>query len=83
MSLLTYGKNNMIRELEKIQQTSQFPETAPDAYPLFFRTDSRRTEEGQETWGEVCDRTTYELAKFAILSSDQQDLNKLQKSPAQ
>jgi ribonucleotide reductase class II len=47
----------MVRELERKRQTSDFPETAPAANPVFFRTYSRRTEEGRETWEQVCDRT--------------------------
>jgi ribonucleotide reductase class II len=58
----------MVRELERQQQTSQFPETAPAANPVFFRTYSRRTEKGRETWDEVCDRTFRRLTKPGILS---------------
>jgi ribonucleotide reductase class II len=47
----------MVRELERKRQTSDFPETAPAANPVFFRTYSRRTEEGRETWEQVCDRS--------------------------
>ncbi len=47
----------MVRELERRRQISDFPETAPAANPVFFRTYSRRTEEGRETWEQVCDRT--------------------------
>ena len=68
MSLLSYDKNNMVRELEKLQQTSQFPETAPAANPVFFRTYSRRTEKGREIWDEVCDFTFRRLKKPEILS---------------
>ncbi|MGA9378667.1 MAG: ribonucleoside-triphosphate reductase, adenosylcobalamin-dependent, partial [Phormidium sp.] len=58
----------MVRELEKVQQTSQFPETAPAANPVFFRTYSRRTEKGRETWDEVCDRTLQGLTKLGKLT---------------
>ncbi len=47
----------MVRELERRRQISDFPETAPAANPVFFRTYSRRTEEGRETWEQVCDRS--------------------------
>ncbi|MEH2075493.1 MAG: hypothetical protein V7K57_14035 [Nostoc sp.] len=48
----------MVRELEKKRQSAKFPETAPAANPVFFRTYSRRTKAGlRETWDEVCDRT--------------------------
>lgn len=58
----------MVRELERQPQTSQFPETAPAANPVFFRTYSRRTEKGRETWNEVCDRTLQGLTKLGKLS---------------
>ena len=48
----------MVRELEKKRQSATFPETAPAANPVFFRTYSRRQEAGvRETWDQVCDRT--------------------------
>jgi ribonucleotide reductase class II len=48
----------MVRELEKKRQGAKFPETAPAANPVFFRTYSRRQEAGvRETWDQVCDRT--------------------------
>ncbi len=47
----------MVREVERVRQIDQFPATAPAANPVFFRTYSRRTESGRETWTEVCDRT--------------------------
>ncbi|QOV22253.1 ribonucleoside-triphosphate reductase, adenosylcobalamin-dependent [Anabaenopsis elenkinii] len=50
----------MVRELEriKIPQSTEFPETASAANPVFFRTYSRLTKAGlRETWDEVCDRT--------------------------
>jgi len=58
----------MVQELERKSQTSQFPETAPAANPVFFRTYSRRTETGRETWDEVCDRTVQGLTKLGQLT---------------
>ncbi len=52
----------------------QFPETAPAAYPVFFRTYSRRGEgdsEQRETWAEVCDRTLKGLAELGDLTEDE------------
>ena len=47
----------MVRELERQRQGASFPESAPAANPVFFRTYSRRTEVGlRETWDQVCDR---------------------------
>ena len=58
----------MVRELERERQKQDFPETAPAANPVFFRTYSRRTQTGRETWEEVCDRTTQGLAKLGKLT---------------
>ncbi|CEJ42225.1 Ribonucleoside triphosphate reductase B (Fragment) [Umezakia ovalisporum] len=76
----------MVRELERKRQSAQFPETAPAANPVFFRTYSRRTKTGlRETWDEVCDRTLQgiiELGKLnpveiAILENMQRNLKAL------
>lgn len=64
----------MVRELERVIQTSDFPETAPAANPVFFRTYSRRTEERRETWQEVCDRTIQGLVKLGKLTPKETDL---------
>ncbi|PIG91082.1 ribonucleoside-triphosphate reductase, adenosylcobalamin-dependent [Gloeocapsopsis sp. IPPAS B-1203] len=59
----------MVRELERTNQTSQFPETAPAANPVFFRTYSRRQLNGRrESWEEVCDRTLKGLVKLGKLT---------------
>jgi ribonucleotide reductase class II len=48
----------MVQELQRQRQSASFPETAPAANPVFFRTYSRRTPAGlRESWDEVCDRT--------------------------
>ncbi|MCP2727531.1 LAGLIDADG family homing endonuclease [Limnofasciculus baicalensis] len=64
----------MVREIERKRQTDDFPETAPAANPVFFRTYSRRIGGNRETWGEVCDRTIRGLAKLGKLTSAQTDL---------
>ncbi|HEY9852353.1 MAG TPA: ribonucleoside-triphosphate reductase, adenosylcobalamin-dependent [Leptolyngbyaceae cyanobacterium] len=64
----------MVRELDRVRQTSQFPETAPAANPVFFRTYSRRTEQGRETWEQVCDRTVRGLVKLGHLAPEEADL---------
>src|SRR6476646_9916235 len=61
----------MVRELERISQTSQFPETAPAANPVFFRTYSRRTATGRETWEQVCDRTLQGLIQLGSLTPEE------------
>lgn len=61
----------MVRELERRSQSTQFPETAPAANPVFFRTYSRRTPSERETWEEVCDRTTRGLKKVGKLTDSE------------
>jgi intein/homing endonuclease len=61
----------MVRELEIVRQNSQFPETAPAANPVFFRTYSRRTGEGRETWDKVCDRTLRGLVELGKLTEQE------------
>ncbi|TVP56847.1 MAG: ribonucleoside-triphosphate reductase, adenosylcobalamin-dependent [Nodularia sp. (in: Bacteria)] len=76
----------MVRELERKRQSAEFPETAPAANPVFFRTYSRRTKAGlRETWEEVCDRTIQGIielgkltpAEIAILENMQRNLKAL------
>jgi ribonucleotide reductase, class II len=62
----------MVRELERKRQSAKFPETAPAANPVFFRTYSRRTAAGlRETWDEVCDRTLTGLIKLGKLRPEE------------
>ncbi|MEM9450414.1 MAG: ribonucleoside-triphosphate reductase, adenosylcobalamin-dependent [Cyanobacteria bacterium P01_E01_bin.6] len=64
----------MVQDIERTRQTNQFPETAPAANPVFYRTYSRRNEgEGtpRETWHDVCDRTIRGLAKLGKLTEDE------------
>lgn len=62
----------MVQELEKKRQGATFPETAPAANPVFFRTYSRRTEAGlRETWEEVCDRTIRGLVELGKLNREE------------
>jgi len=70
----------MVRDLERVHQTSQFPETAPAANPVFFRTYSRRKSAGRETWDEVCDRTLQGLTRLGKLTSEEVALiNRMQR----
>ncbi len=66
----------MVRELErKHQSATQFPETAPAANPVFFRTYSRRIQAGlRETWPQVCDRTIQGLVELGKLTSTEADI---------
>ena len=63
----------MVRELER-DRLGDFPKTAPAANPVFFRTYSRRTEQGRETWSQVCDRTTKGLTQLGSLTPDEASL---------
>ncbi len=66
----------MVQDLERVHQTSEFPETAPAANPVFYRTYSRLKNAGRETWAEVCDRTLQGLIKLGKLSNTEAALLK-------
>ncbi|OUL23266.1 ribonucleoside-triphosphate reductase, adenosylcobalamin-dependent [Nostoc sp. RF31YmG] len=72
----------MVRELERKRQSAKFPETAPAANPVFFRTYSRRSPAGlRETWDEVCDRTLVGLVELGKLSREEAAiLDKMQRN---
>jgi ribonucleotide reductase, class II len=64
----------MVQDLERTRQLNQFPESAPAANPVFFRTYSRRDKKVgnlRETWGEVCDRTLSGIVKLGKLTSEE------------
>ncbi|MBF2075374.1 MAG: ribonucleoside-triphosphate reductase, adenosylcobalamin-dependent [Synechococcales cyanobacterium C42_A2020_086] len=64
----------MVQDLERTRQTSPLPETAPAAYPVFFRTYSRRGEAGnnsRESWEEVCNRTLRGIVKLGKLTPEE------------
>ncbi len=63
----------MVRELERKHLGADFPETAPAANPVFFRTYSRRqqSEETRESWIQVCDRTLKGLVELGKLTQDE------------
>ncbi|SRR5579883_2357423 len=65
----------MVRELERNRQSATFPETAPAANPVFFRTYSRsRDTLMRETWDQVCDRTLSGLIKLGKLLPHEVDI---------
>ncbi|MEA5465997.1 ribonucleoside-triphosphate reductase, adenosylcobalamin-dependent [Leptothoe sp. PORK10 BA2] len=65
----------MVQELERLRTKTPFPETAPAAYPVFYRTYSRRLDNGQrESWYDVCDRTLGGLVELGKLTADEADL---------
>ncbi|ASC69117.1 Adenosylcobalamin-dependent ribonucleoside-triphosphate reductase [Halomicronema hongdechloris C2206] len=62
----------MVQERPRIRQSGPFPDNAPTALPVFYRTYSRRDANGpgqRETWEQVCDRTLaglMELGQFTV-----------------
>ncbi|MBD2666044.1 hypothetical protein B6N60_04990 [Richelia sinica FACHB-800] len=72
----------MVQELERKRQGATFPESAPAANPVFFRTYSRRTEAGlRESWDEVCDRTLRGLVELGKLTPEEAALlDKMQRN---
>ena len=56
------------------QNNFAFPETAPTANPVFYRTYSRRINEERETPGEVFDRTTKGLIELGKLTDEEGQL---------
>jgi ribonucleotide reductase, class II len=69
----------MVQNIERTRQTSPFPESAPAANAVFYRTYSRRGEKTtglRETWDEVCDRTLRGISKLGNLTPDETALIK-------
>jgi ribonucleotide reductase class II len=65
----------MVRELERKPHIVTFPETAPTANPVFFRTYSRWKQTGvRETWEEVCNRTSVGLIELGKLLPKEADI---------
>jgi ribonucleotide reductase, class II len=70
----------MVQNIERTRQPNsldQFPESAPAANPVFFRTYSRRDKKVgnlRETWGEVCDRTLSGIIKLGKLTPEESAL---------
>ncbi len=67
----------MVQELPRIRFHGAFPETAPTAYPVFYRTYSRKGETvagERETWQQVCDRSLAGLIELGQLTAAEADL---------
>ncbi len=58
-------------EFERQPLDTDFPETAPAAQAVFFRTYSRHGTSGRETWHQVCDRTIGGLKKLGQLKEEE------------
>jgi ribonucleotide reductase class II len=70
----------MVLDFRRIQKEVRFPDSAPAAYPVFFRTYSRKYNNKRESWAEVCDRTLTGLKTLGKLTKEQADLiDKMQK----
>jgi ribonucleotide reductase class II len=70
----------MVLDFRRIQKEVRFPDSAPAAYPVFFRTYSRKYNNKRESWAEVCDRTLTGLKTLGKLTQEQADLiDKMQK----
>ncbi|WP_218080648.1 ribonucleoside-triphosphate reductase, adenosylcobalamin-dependent [Anthocerotibacter panamensis] len=68
----------MIKNLERVRST--FPETAPCANPVFFRTYSRRAAR-RETWDEVCARVLEGLSTLGNFTAEEKALiDRMQRS---
>jgi ribonucleotide reductase class II len=55
-------------------RSQNFPPTAPAANPVFYRTYSRKTETGRESWHEVAERNLDGLRKLGHLNDDEVQL---------
>ncbi len=65
----------MVSELQqKKTQQIHFPETAPAASPVFFRTYSRKDKQERETWEQVCDRSIQGLKELGSLNAQETEL---------
>ncbi|NEP57015.1 MAG: ribonucleoside-triphosphate reductase, adenosylcobalamin-dependent [Symploca sp. SIO2G7] len=65
-----FKSNNITGQSERVH----FPATAPAANPVFFRTYSRRTTNGRETWEQVCERTIRGLSILGKLTQEETNL---------
>lgn len=65
----------MVRELDIPQASvADFPQTAPAANPVFFRTYSRRMPAGRETWGQTVRRSLQGLVELGNLTEAEESL---------
>lgn len=61
----------MVQELARVCKAEGFPQTAPTANPVFYRTYSRKQDGERESWDEVCDRTLRGLIELGDLTAEE------------
>jgi len=61
----------MVQELERTRKAEGFPQTAPTANPVFYRTYSRKQDGERESWDEVCDRTLQGFVELGHLTPEE------------
>ncbi|WP_346290944.1 ribonucleoside-triphosphate reductase, adenosylcobalamin-dependent [Sphaerothrix gracilis] len=67
----------MVQELSRTRSEGSLPEASPTAYPVFYRTYSRKREDSvgsRETWEQVCDRTLKGLVELGQLNQAEAEL---------
>ncbi|BEV36303.1 ribonucleoside-triphosphate reductase, adenosylcobalamin-dependent [Synechococcus sp. M16CYN] len=65
---VTLTPNRVEPDVEHCLGLDEFPTTAPAANPVFYRTYSRCTPEGRESWGQVSLRNLHGLHKLGNLT---------------
>jgi ribonucleotide reductase class II len=57
--------------LNQALNAGDFPATAPAANPVFYRTYSRQTPQGRESWGQVAERNLEGLRRLGHLNAEE------------
>jgi ribonucleotide reductase, class II len=57
--------------LNRALDAGDFPATAPAANPVFYRTYSRQTPQGRESWGQVAERNLEGLRRLGNLNAEE------------
>ena len=71
MTLTSSRPEIAMTALEASGQRGDFPATAPAANPVFYRTYSRRTSSGRESWNEVSTRNLQGLQQLGKLRAEE------------
>ncbi|MEN9266730.1 MAG: hypothetical protein Q6K99_10890, partial [Thermostichales cyanobacterium BF4_bins_65] len=62
----------MVQTPERVTAATEFP--SPVAYPVFYRTYSRRLNGRRETWEDVCNRTVADIAQLGRFTPEEKAL---------